>query len=183
MPIFGSTIESLQADGASFSFDGTGDKVVVAQDADLEIDGATDIGEAIVDADLFIIDNGAGGTNRKTVASRLPTYLFGNPANLTAGYSATTYNAGTKSSGTFTPDQDNANLQYAVNGGAHTLAPTTDNCTVIIQYTNNASAGTITTSGFTQVTGDSLTTTNGHDFFMYLIKNNGFSQLHVTALQ
>ena len=35
----------------------------------LDIDGATDIGEAIVDADLFIIDNGAGGTNRKVAAS------------------------------------------------------------------------------------------------------------------
>ena len=42
--------------------------------ANLDIDGGTDIGEAIVDADLFIIDNGAGGTNRKTVASRIATY-------------------------------------------------------------------------------------------------------------
>ena len=33
--------------------------------ASLDIDGATDIGAAIVDADLFIIDDGAGGTNRK----------------------------------------------------------------------------------------------------------------------
>ena len=41
----------------------------------LDIDGATDIGEAIVDADLFVIDNGAGGTNRKTTASRLKTYI------------------------------------------------------------------------------------------------------------
>ena len=45
--------------------------------ADLDIAGATDIGEAIVDADLFIIDNGAGGTNRKTAASRLKTYIGG----------------------------------------------------------------------------------------------------------
>jgi hypothetical protein len=43
--------------------------------ADLDIDGATDIGAAIVDADLFIIDDGAGGTNRKTAASRLKTYI------------------------------------------------------------------------------------------------------------
>jgi len=43
--------------------------------ADLDIDGGTDIGEAIVDADLFIVDNGAGGTNRKTTASRLKTYI------------------------------------------------------------------------------------------------------------
>ena len=42
---------------------------------DLDIDGATDIGAAIVDADLFIIDDGAGGTNRKTAASRLKTYM------------------------------------------------------------------------------------------------------------
>jgi len=43
--------------------------------ASLDIDGATDIGAAIVDADLFIIDDGAGGTNRKTTASRLKTYI------------------------------------------------------------------------------------------------------------
>ena len=43
--------------------------------ADLDIDGATDIGAAIVDADLFIVDDGAGGTNRKVAASRLKTYV------------------------------------------------------------------------------------------------------------
>jgi len=42
---------------------------------DLDIDGATDIGAAIVDADLFVIDDGAGGTNRKTTASRIATYV------------------------------------------------------------------------------------------------------------
>jgi hypothetical protein len=41
----------------------------------LDIDGATDIGAAIVDADLFIIDDGAGGTNRKTAASRIVAYV------------------------------------------------------------------------------------------------------------
>ena len=45
--------------------------------AELDIDGATDIGEAIVDADLFVVDNGAGGTNRKTAASRIKTYVTG----------------------------------------------------------------------------------------------------------
>ena len=43
--------------------------------ADLDIDGGTDIGANIVDADLFIIDDGAGGTNRKTTASRIKTYI------------------------------------------------------------------------------------------------------------
>jgi hypothetical protein len=41
----------------------------------LDIDGATLLGEAIVDADLLIIDNGAGGTNRSVLASRIKTYV------------------------------------------------------------------------------------------------------------
>ena len=45
--------------------------------AGLDIDGATDIGADIVDADLFLIDDGAGGTNRKTTAARLKTYIGG----------------------------------------------------------------------------------------------------------
>ena len=45
--------------------------------ADLDIDGGTDIGADIVDADLFIIDDGAGGTNRKTTASRMSDYFGG----------------------------------------------------------------------------------------------------------
>ena len=105
------------------------------------------------------------------------------PDNLTAGFSTTVYDAGTKTSGTFTPDQDNGNIQKAVNNGAHTLAPTTDDCAVIIQYTNAASAGTITTSGFTLVDGDDISTTDGDDFFFYLTKANGFSLLTVKALQ
>lgn len=43
--------------------------------ANLDIDGATDIGAALVDADLFVVDDGAGGTNRKSTMSRIPTYL------------------------------------------------------------------------------------------------------------
>jgi hypothetical protein len=43
--------------------------------ADLDIDGATDIGAALANGDLFIVDDGAGGTNRKTEASRIKTYI------------------------------------------------------------------------------------------------------------
>jgi len=39
------------------------------------ISGETDIGGAIADADLFLVDDGAGGTLRKTAASRLKTYI------------------------------------------------------------------------------------------------------------
>ena len=39
--------------------------------------GATDVGGAIADADLFLMDDGAGGTIRKTAASRIKTYVGG----------------------------------------------------------------------------------------------------------
>lgn len=42
----------------------------------IDIDGGTDIGAAIADNDLFVIDDGATGTNRKSDASRIPTYVF-----------------------------------------------------------------------------------------------------------
>ena len=47
----------------------------VADITKLDIDGATDIGAALADADLFIVDDGAGGTNRKCAASRIKTYV------------------------------------------------------------------------------------------------------------
>jgi hypothetical protein len=58
-------------------FDSSGRKLNTASTLidNLDIDGATDIGAAIVDEDLFIIDDGAGGTNRKTEASRIKTYI------------------------------------------------------------------------------------------------------------
>ena len=43
----------------------------------LEIDGGTDIGADLADADLLIVDDGAGGTNRKTAMSRVATYIEG----------------------------------------------------------------------------------------------------------
>ena len=43
--------------------------------ATLDIDGATDIGAGLADADLIIVDDGAGGTNRKSAVSRIWTYV------------------------------------------------------------------------------------------------------------
>jgi hypothetical protein len=102
---------------------------------------------------------------------------------LTAGFNATENDAGTKTTGTFTPDPADGNFQKAVNGGAHTLAPPATTCSIVIQYTNNASAGAITTSGFTLVDGDTISTTNADDFFFFIVRNNGFSSLTVKALQ
>lgn len=58
---------------------------------DLDIDGATDIGAGLADADLIIVDDGAGGTNRKAALSRLKTYIGAGAADdLTAGDAAVT---------------------------------------------------------------------------------------------
>ena len=58
--------------------------------ANLDIDGGTDIGAAITDSDLFIIDDGAGGTNRKTAASRIKTYVGGFDVSSITGATALT---------------------------------------------------------------------------------------------
>lgn len=102
---------------------------------------------------------------------------------LTAGFGQTTDNDGTQSSGTYTPTPNGGNFKRIVNGGAFTLAPPSTDCNLVIQITNNASAGAITTSGFTQKTGDSFDTTDGNDFLCYVTKINGFSHLNVVAMQ
>ena len=43
----------------------------------IDLDGATDIGAALADEDLILVDDGADGTNRKCAMSRLKTYLIG----------------------------------------------------------------------------------------------------------
>ena len=125
----------------------------------------------------------ASGLGSITQAYNADTLFADATDTLTAGYSTTPYDAGTQSSGTYTPDEANGAFQYATNNGAHTLAPPTNNCTLIVQYTNGASAGTVTTSGFTIVNGDTPTTINGDDFFLFIVKNNGFSTLTWKALQ
>jgi hypothetical protein len=53
----------------------TANKVSLAA---LDLDGGTDIGADLADADLMIVDDGAGGTNRKATMSRLRTYMQDN---------------------------------------------------------------------------------------------------------
>ena len=43
----------------------------------LDIDGGTDIGADLADGDLFIVDDGAGGTNRKVTFQRLSENILG----------------------------------------------------------------------------------------------------------
>ena len=67
--------EFLQFRASDGKFIGATASVTTLALSKLDIDGGTDIGAAIVDADLFVVDDGAGGTNRKTAASRIKTYV------------------------------------------------------------------------------------------------------------
>lgn len=85
--------------------------------------------------------------------------------------------------GTLTLDVGDCPLQHYTNGGAHTLAPGSVTGSALIDITNNGSAGSITTSGWTKVSGDSFTTTNAHKFRCSASVGNGGSLLVVQALQ
>jgi len=51
--------------------------------AAIDIDGGTDIGAALADADLIIVDDGGAGTNRKCAVTRIVDYVSSKP--FTAG--------------------------------------------------------------------------------------------------
>ncbi len=59
----------------------TANKVAISA---LDIDGAGSSVTTLADADLFIVDDGAGGTNKKVTASTLKTYASGD--GVTAGF-------------------------------------------------------------------------------------------------
>jgi hypothetical protein len=113
-------------------------------------------------------------------------------ANLTAAYTAAIDNDGTITTGTYTPTTAaGSNYKKIIGGGAFTLAPpvaATDTATTLSLFIiNNASAGAITTSGFTKVAGDDFTTTNAHKFSCRIEVNDiggtEYSTLVVLAMQ
>ena len=61
----------------------TANKVSVSA---LNIDGATDIGADLATSDLIVVDDGAGGTNRKAALSRLVTFIDANSSAASAGF-------------------------------------------------------------------------------------------------
>ena len=95
---------------------------------DLDIDGATDIGAGLADADLLLVDDGAGGTNRKTAMSRVKTYIA--DVTLTTAAQTNITSLGTLSA--LTVDD------VAVNGKVITMTGSTDDTAVLTVATNGA---------------------------------------------
>ena len=83
----------------------------------LDLDGGTDIGADLVDADLIVVDDGAGGTNRKSALSRIKKYIF----------SSVSGDATATDSGAFTVSSSGTALTDITAGsGAATLATSGD---------------------------------------------------------
>ena len=78
---FNSNTGALSA--TSFAGSGSGLTAGTTPITTLDIDGATDIGGDIADADLFIIDDGANGTNRKVTFERLSENILGGSSGAT----------------------------------------------------------------------------------------------------
>lgn len=104
---------------------------------------------------------------------------------LTGGFAVEIDSDGTQSSGTYTPTPVGGNFKAIVNGGAFTLAAPTyaGSYTMIIEVTNNDSAGAITFSGFDRVLGSTIDTTSGNVFHLNITKINSSVLLNKIALQ
>ena len=125
--------------------------------------------------------NAADLTASQVVALINALTTNGTAQQITGGARITPFSNGTVTTGTLTPDPGNGPMQYYTNNGAHTLAPGTNKGQYTLEITNGASAGAITTSGFSTVKGDAFTTTNAAVFTCSVIIGQSKSTLIVVA--
>ena len=84
---------------------------------DLDIDGGTAIGEAVVGADLFIADNGAGGTNVKVTATEIATFI-GTDTDTRSGSAKAWVNISAWGGASASTMADNYNVDSVADNGA-----------------------------------------------------------------
>lgn len=138
--------------------------------------GATGIGAQGIQGILG--PQGTTGTAPNAVQNNLTTTI-------SVGYTITPYNAGNRTTGTYTPSPAQGNYQYYTNNGVHTIGAPTSDCAIDILMTNGSTPGSVTFTGF-QVgisTGSALTTTVGHNFIISIRRINSISTYSIYALQ
>ena len=107
----------------------TANKVSIAA---LDIDGGTDIGADLADADLIIVDDGGAGANRKAAVTRIAPYVFSKvsgdisiAANGTATIAVNSVALGTDTTGNYVATIAGTTNQVTVaNSGAESAAVT-----------------------------------------------------------
>ena len=143
----GNSGEVLKTNGSGTLSFGTlahGDLTGTLSLAKLEIDGGTDIGADLVDADLIIVDDAAGGTNRKSELTRVKKYI----------YSAISSGATVTNSGALT--LANTSVTNAMLAGSIANAKLT-NSAVTVGSTSISLGGSATAiAGITELTVDNL---------------------------
>lgn len=159
--------------------------------------GAINLAQAAAVTGLLAAANGGTGngfTAFSGPASSTKTFTLPNSSvalaaidledqTLTGGARVTSKSLGTITTGTVTPDPGDRALQHYTNNGAHTLAPGSNRGSYLLDIVNGASAGAITVSGWTKVSGDDFTTTNGNKFRCHCSVGEQGSLLVVQALQ
>lgn len=128
----------------------------------LDIDGGTDIGAAIVDTDLFVVDDGANGTNRKSAISRIYDYITSKFSSL--GVTGQNVKVGVTTSGEI--DTASGNLTIDSAGGTVTiddnLVVTGSMNTLVAPTLADAAVGGNTTAASGTGTVATITTTSAH---------------------
>jgi hypothetical protein len=142
-------------------------------DAALNLSGSAECFSAVTNAALGEKENADPDILKRDAA-----------ASLAVGFTTPSYNAGTFTTGTFTPNYVNGNVQHFVKNGNMTLASPTSDGNYILTCTNGASAGTITFTGMSgPITGDEISTVNAEKFRILITRANGISDCHVRGLQ
>lgn len=105
-------------------------------------------------------------------------------ATLTKGFVDAEKDYGTLSTGSLKPAPADGNFAKLINGGAFTLqAPdASGSYSIVLDITNNASAGAITLTGFTKTEGDAFDTTNGHAWRCYISKGPAGTHIFKKAM-
>ena len=165
-----STTNKLYNVGGTLTWNGTSVGGAVAI-TDLDIDGGTDISADLDDADLIVVDDGAGGTNRKCTMGRVKTYVGNQFAIVIQGFTyshtSNTYfrtivgSAGgvgqwtTAEVGTTTNATDTMTIDFQLAGpsGATFIAPAACNITALRGYVKAASGADILTAKLYKATG------------------------------
>ncbi len=136
---------------------------------------------------------GTDGTTMTFPATSSTVLTAGNTATIATGFTTSSLGltAITGANQALTPDPTQRNFQHVtLNGssltGTFTVAPPSGVCTMLLEVTNGGSGpvgATLSTSGFTKVTGDTYATTNGNKYLFFITRSNSYSHLHVQALQ